>query len=260
MAKRNRKLVYCKRGLVEKTKEYVEIIIYIYKYMKFLIFGNGQMGQAFHSFLSKQAGEEVKIAVGVDIRNKEDVDRVVGEERPDAIINCAGKTNLDWCEENRLECFNVNTIGSNVVGEIAQNRGVYLVHLSSGCLQESLTAEEAHKEEDPPHPTSYYSWTKVWAENLLLECARRKNLKVLIIRGRQLVSAVASPRNALTKMLTYTKFVDTPNSITVVEDMVDATYQLIKKKATGVYNIANPGIMSPYRIAELLKELVRPDM
>jgi dTDP-4-dehydrorhamnose reductase len=82
----------------------------------------------------------------------------------------------------------------------------------------------------------------------------------LIIRPRQPVSAKASPRNALTKMLTYTKFIDTPNSMTVVEDLGEVTEKLVTKGATGVYNVANAGIMTPYRLALLLKELVKPDL
>lgn len=218
------------------------------------------MGEAYKEYFSTRENFEVSLAGDIDIRKLQAVKNAIADFNPDVIINCAGKTNLDWCEMNKLECFDVNVLGADTVAEAAQQAGAYLVHLSSGCVQESLTENEARKETDPPHPLAFYSWTKVWAENLLLERQARQNLKVLILRGRQLVSAKASPRNALTKLITYSKFIDTPNSMTVVEDMVDVTRQLIEKQVTGIINVANPGIMTPYNLAALLKELVRPDM
>jgi dTDP-4-dehydrorhamnose reductase len=127
-------------------------------------------------------------------------------------------------------------------------------------VQESLTADVVHAEEDTPHPLCFYSWTKVWAENLLTERAARGTLKVLILRPRQLLSSMVSPRNALVKMMTYSKFIDTPNSCTIVEDLMDVTAKLVAKDATGLYNVVNPGVTSPLRIAAALKERLKPEM
>lgn len=237
--------------------------------MKILIFGAGQFGAAYKEYFDKKQEEwQASIVTGVDIRDLEQVRHVVKEALPEIIINVAARTNLDWCEQNQLECFHVNTLGADNVGRACQEQGVYLVHMSSGCLQESKTAQEIHSEEDIPDPLSFYSWTKVWAENLLQERAQKRGiaaemtapLKVLILRPRQPLSAKVSPRNALAKMLTYTKFVDTPNSCTIVDDLMRATEELIKKNATGVFNVVNQGITSPYEIALFLKEIIKPEM
>ena len=227
--------------------------------MKVLIFGRGQLGQAYEEYYLEK-GEEVAIDQDVDIRNFDQVSSAIADFQPDVVINCAGKTNLDWCEQNQLECFDVNTLGSDTIGRACQEAGVYLVHLSSGCVQESQSADIVHTEDDPAHPLAFYSWTKVWAENLLMERAARQGLKVLLLRGRQLMSAKANKRNALTKLLTYNKFIDTANSMTIVEDLIEVTDKLIGLRAEGLYNITNPGIMTPFRLAQLLKELVKPDM
>lgn len=229
--------------------------------MKILIFGKGQFAQAYIEFFSKQSGFEARLAPsGTDIRDLKAVSAAIAVAKPDVVINTAAKTNLDWCEQNKLECFDTNTLGADTVGQACQELGVRLVHISTGCIQASATAEEAHKEDDPPTPTSFYSWTKYWADQMLLLRKNRDGLKLLILRPRQPVSAQASPRNALVKLLTYTKFIDTPNSMTVVEDFVEVTKQLIEKNASGLYNVANAGIMTPYRLALLLKEFVKPDL
>lgn len=225
---------------------------------RILIFGQGQVGTFYRDYFAAQ-GIEI-LAPKVDVRDADAVLVAVQAASPDVIINATGKTDIDWCERNRLEAVDVNTLGADNIGAAARQANTYLVHVSSGCIQESLAADEVRSETDPPHPLCFYSWTKVWAENLLLERASREGLKVLILRPRQLLSSMPSPRNALVKMLTYVKFIDTPNSCTVVEDLMTVTGQLVKLDATGVYNVVNPGITTPYRIAELLKLHLRPEM
>lgn len=225
---------------------------------KILIFGRGQLGSFYREhFVSK--GFEVESPAG-DIREESFVSGAVSAVEPDLIINVAAKTNIDWCEMNRLEAFQINTLGTDVIAKVAEERGIYLVHISSGCVQESVSADVIHVEEDAPHPLSYYSWTKVWAENLLSERAARGSLKVLMLRPRQLLSSMVSPRNALVKMMTYSKFVDTPNSCTIVEDLMRVTEHLVAKDSTGLYNVVNPGVTSPLRIAGLLKTHLKPEM
>ncbi len=223
-----------------------------------VIFGRGQVGTFYKDYFGSRGFNIVQPTV--DIRDYEGVKKAVAEAGPEFVISTAGKTNIDWCEQNKLEAFDVNVLGADNIARVCQEQNVYLVHISSGCIQESKTADEVHQEEDLPNPTGYYGWTKVWAENLIMDRANRQGLKVLVLRPRQLVSAMVSPRNALTKMLTYSKFIDTANSCTVVEDLMYVTEELVKKGRTGVYNVANPGVTSPYRIALKLKELIKPGM
>ncbi len=223
-----------------------------------LIFGRGQLGTFYRDFFTSK-GCAVESPAG-DIREEAFVSGAVSSVQPDLIINAAAKTNIDWCEMNKTEAFEINVLGAEMIAKVAEERGVYLLHISSGCVQESPTADVIHTEEDTPHPLCYYSWTKVWAENLLNERMLRGSLKVLKLRPRQLLSGMVSPRNALVKMLTYSKFIDTPNSCTIVEDLMDVTWTLLSKDATGLYNVANPGFTTPYRIAELLKAHLKPEM
>ncbi len=223
-----------------------------------LIFGRGQLGQ-FYSTYFTQRGMNVVMA-DVDIRDAQAVQSAVASHQPEMVINVAGKTDIDWCERNKLEAFDINTLGAENVALACLQYGVYFIHVSSGCVQKSTSAAQVWSEDDPVSPLCYYAWTKVWAENLLFDLHRKRGLPLLVLRPRQLLSSMVSPRNAITKMLTYDKFVDTPNSCTIVEDLMVVTDELFKKRATGLYNVVNEGITTPYRIAEILKEIVRPEM
>ncbi|MFA5174987.1 MAG: sugar nucleotide-binding protein [Patescibacteria group bacterium] len=227
---------------------------------KIFITGKGQLGSFFQEYFIEKGAEVFVFGSELDVRDENMLRKKVEEINPDLLIHTAAKTNIDWCEQNKLECFAINTLGADNVAKICAEKDIYLVHISSGCVLESKSAEDAQTEEVKPSPLCYYSWTKVWAEEMISHRARKQGLKTLILRPRQLLSAKVSPRNALTKMLTYDKFIDMPNSCTVIEDLMFAVDELIKKDATGVFNVANPGVTTPYEIALALKEIIKPEM
>ena len=223
-----------------------------------LIFGRGQLGQFYHEYFGAN-GAAVETP-DLDIRNRAAVAAAIDGFHPDLVINAAAKTNIDWCEQHQLECFDINTLGAAAVAAVCAERGVYLVHLSSGCVQESKTKDEVWTEDAPVSPLCFYAWTKVWAEHLVNDYAKRHGLKALIQRPRQLLSGKVATRNAVTKLLTYSHFVDTANSCTIVEDLMGVTDALVRRDATGTFNVVNEGIITPYDIALLLQEMVKPDM
>jgi len=224
------------------------------------ITGKGQLGSFYKDYFEAKGATVAAFGSELDVRDERTMRARVENFQPDLVIHTAAKTNIDWCEQHKLEAFNINTLGTDVIGKVCQEKGIYLVHISSGCVLESKSADDAQTEEVVPSPLCFYSWTKVWAEEMLSHRARRHGLKVLLLRPRQLLSSKVDPRNALTKMLTYNKFIDTPNSCTVVEDLMRVTEELVHRSITGVYNVTNPGVTTPYEIAMALKEIVKPEM
>jgi dTDP-4-dehydrorhamnose reductase len=226
--------------------------------VKVLIFGNGQVGN-FYVEHFQAGGNAARIAVGVDITDIAQVREAVADHAPDVVINTAAKTNLEWCGNNRLGAFEVNVLGAGNVAKACDERDVYLVHYSSGCIFSSVNGTDAKEENADPNPASYYGWTKVWSEEIV-NFERSARFRSLILRPRQPVSAQVSPKNMLVKMLTFAKFVDTPNSGTVIEDLMSWTDQLIDREATGVFHVANSGWTTPYKIGEMIQEHVLPEL
>ncbi len=224
---------------------------------KVLIFGNGQIAN-FYLEHWRDSDYDASVAEA-DIRHIEEVQQAVESAQPDIIINTAAKTNLEWCGLHRLESFAVNVLGAANIARVADEKNIYFIHYSSGCIYSSVSGKDAKVETDLPNPDSYYGWTKVWAEEMI-GFERSDNFKCLILRPRQPVSAQVNHKNMLVKMLTFSKFIDTPNSGTVIEDLMDWTDQLIEKDATGIYHVANTGWTTPYDIGLLIKKHILPDL
>lgn len=228
---------------------------------KVLIFGRGQLSMHYKKYY-ESFGFEVTVMTRpeADIRNFESVKAAIQKVKPNLVINAAGITNIDWSELNKEETYQTNTVGADNIGRACQEAGVFMVHLSSGCVHNSDTLADIKAETTRPTPLCYYSVTKIEADELLLKRMYEQGLRVLIVRPRQLLSAVPHPKNVLAKMLIYTKFHDKPNSMTVIEDLVWVTDELMRRGRTGLYNVVNPGITTPYKIAQMIKEVINPDL
>ena len=185
----------------------------------------------------------------VDIADPVGVAAALEQYHPDIVVNAAGKTgrpNVDWCEDHKAETLHANVLGPLVLREACDARGIYLVHLSSGCMYAGDNGGRGFTEDDEPNFLgSYYSRTKVWSEATLREfCAQDPG--ILIIRPRMPFDGTLQARNLLTKLAGYATVLDEPNSFTFIPDMMDAMQALMERRAKGIFNVVNPGRMSPY--------------
>ncbi len=225
---------------------------------KILIFGNGQIGNFYRDYFFTETDHKVVLSTA-NITKMGELEDEFKRLQPTVVINTAGKTNLEWIMKNQLEAFNVNVLGADNIAKLCDRHGAYYIFLSSGCIFESVDENDAKTEKDEPSPQAYYSWTKVWAEQLI-NYKKSDEFKSLILRPRQPISSEVNHKNMLVKLLTFTRYIDTPNTGTVIEDLMDWTQKLMEKRVTGVVNAANEGYSTPYKIALMLKEHVLPEL
>jgi dTDP-4-dehydrorhamnose reductase len=224
---------------------------------KVLIFGNGFVA----SLLAESDDPRFDVVISqANVLDEAALRAAFEEHRPAIVVNTAAKTNIDWCESHRDITFQVNVLGSDNVAKVCAETGAYLVQFSSGCLQESRGPNDMKRESDAINPLCFYAWTKAWSEHLISDRCTRDGLRALFIRPRLLMSSRLSSRNSILKLLTYSRFIDVEQSATIAEDMVSALWELVAQRAVGAYNVANPGLISPWEIAGMLRETIAPDL
>jgi len=220
--------------------------------MKVLLLGSG--GYLGQHLLAKYPDA---VTQKVDIADQQAVSNALDEIKPDVVVNAAGKTgrpNVDWCEDHKIETLRANVTGPLVLLEECAKRDLYWVHLGSGCIYEGDNEGKGFCEEDPPNfYGSFYARTKAWIDWVL------KDFPVLVLRLRMPFDGTQHPRNLLSKLVSYDRILDVQNSLTFIPDFLEAAESLIAKRKTGIYNIVNPGTISPYEIMEMYKNIVQPD-
>lgn len=228
------------------------------RFVRVLLLGSkGYMGEQFKALYPDA------VCPSVDIAERAAVAELLDKEKPEVVINCAGKTgkpNVDWCEDHKPETFHANVTGVCVLLEECAARNLYLVHLSSGCIYAGDNGGKGFSEDDPPNfAGSFYSRTKAWSDQMCKDFADFPGGGgVLTLRLRMPFDGTKAPRNLLSKISKYQKVLDYENSLTYIPDFLDVAQKLIAKRKTGVYNVVNEGVMSPFGIMTLWKEIVDP--
>ena len=222
--------------------------------MKILILGKGFVATR----CLEEWGEEA-IMPGNKIHTKEDMLKLLDEHSPDVVLNAAGvtgKPNVDWCEDHQTETIEGNTVLPIVVALACQEKGVYLLHVGSGCIYygDSPHEDKKWRESDHGNPTPVYSRAK-WSADLVLSTLP----SVGIARIRMPIDWKPGPRNLIDKLAKYEKVIDVENSVTIIDDMVEVFYKLLEKKAEGIFHVTNPGTLKHRELIALYEELVDSD-
>lgn len=216
-----------------------------------LVFGPGYLGTR---FAESTPGAILSTA---NIANEEEVREAIETFHPDVVVNFAGKTgkpNVDWCESNKVATFRSNVTGALVLAEVCQDLGLHLTHISSGCIFYGASPDErGWHESDFANPSAFYSRTKYAAELVLSQLEH-----VAIVRLRMPIDSKPGSRNLITKLANYPKIIDVENSVTVIDDLMEAVRGIAEQKAEGIFHAVNPGIMRHRDLMALYTELVNP--
>ncbi|HZZ18103.1 MAG TPA: sugar nucleotide-binding protein [Opitutaceae bacterium] len=228
--------------------------------MIYLLGGSGYVGQAYQALLKRRgiAFRNLKRAE-LDYADADTLSADLKRERPEFLINAAGytgKPNVDACELHKTECLLGNAVLPGIVAKACEEAGVPWGHVSSGCIYTGDGPREAgFNEEDVPNFTfrtnncSFYSGTKGLGEEVL---AGHPN--VFIWRLRIPFDGVENPRNYLTKLMRYQRLLEATNSISQLDEFVEATLDCWTKRVPfGTYNVTNPGKVTTHEVVDLIK-------
>lgn len=173
------------------------------------------------------------------------------------VINCAGyigKPNVDACELAKADCIEGNVLLPAMLAQLCNENKYDFTQISSGCIYGGY--EKDFTEDDAPNfdfqNGSFYSGTKALAEKVVLQ----NNPNSYVFRLRIPFDEYESPRNYLTKLLSYDTLLDAKNSLSHRADFAKYSIDLIEQGAPkGIYNIANKGSVTTKHVTELFKLL-----
>jgi UDP-glucose 4,6-dehydratase len=172
------------------------------------------------------------------------------------IINCAGyvgKPNVDACESNKGDTIMGNIILPTNLANFCTTNHSTLVQISSGCIYNGYSKKFSEKDEAnfDFQNGSFYSGTKALCEKMIL----KHNPRSYIFRLRIPFDEHESPRNYLTKLLSYDKLLNAENSLSHRGDFAKYVIELLEQKVPhGIYNITNKGSTDTKSVVDLIKK------
>jgi dTDP-4-dehydrorhamnose reductase len=175
----------------------------------------------------------------VDLVDRDQVEQVVGEFGPDAVVNSAAMTNVDACELDPDAAFAANALGVRHLAVAADRIGAHVVHVSTDYVFDG-ERERPYDEWDAVNPVSEYGRSKLGGELELQRHARSwaiaRTSWVFGRRGTDLVSWAfgAHDRGELDGVLA-----DQVSVPTYAPDLARLLARWAVERRTGLYHVTS---------------------
>ncbi len=193
------------------------------------------------------AREHEVVALGraeLDVMSPEAVAGRLLEERPHAVVNCAGYTSVDGAEADPASAMATNAEGARNVAAAATEVGAEVVYPSTDYVFDG-TKGEPYVESDEPGPLSAYGRSKLAGERETIAA----NPRHYVVRSSWLFG-----RSGNNFVETVLRLAEERGEVAVVDDQLGCpTYtrhlagglrRLLGSEAYGVHHMAGAGLCS----------------
>ena len=204
------------------------------------------------------AVESPTIDADLDITNEYQVKTIIAENDPDIIVHLAAMTNVDGCELNPDQAYEVNVRGT--VNLLNHFNGKFVL-LSTDYVFDGN--EGPYSENDTVNPKNVYGKTKLEAERKVREFSAdwlilRTNV-VWNIGGKYKASFVDWLVEELDEGNQVRIVTDQWNNPTHTEDLGCVINELLKHDASGLYHYGSAEVLNRYDFARLIANIYNLD-
>ena len=174
------------------------------------------------------------------------------EESFDQIIHGAALTQVDHCELNKEEAYNVNVKAVQYLLELFEPQKTPILYVSTDFVFDGEKGN--YEEEDTTGPVNWYGQTKVDAENLVRKYAGPWSIaRTCLVYGQVRYGTRANIISWVKENLENDRPIkvvsDQWRTPTFVLDLVAGIQLMIDKKAEGIFHISGEEGMTPFDMA-----------
>ena len=212
--------------------------------MKVLVTGvKGQLGYDVVRELEKRQIEAVGVDVEeMDITDAAQVETVIRNVNPDAVIHCAAYTAVDAAEDNEELCRRVNAQGTENVAKVCQEMDLKMMYISTDYVFDGQ-GTRPWEPDDERDPLNVYGQTKYEGE-LAVEKYVEKFFIVRIawvfgVNGKNFIKTMLNLGKTHDKLTVVN---DQTGSPTYTYDLARLLADMIQTDKYGRYHATNEGI------------------
>jgi len=219
---------------------------------KFFITGaNGQLAMEFtSSMVQRGLNYTVFSKDQLDITDFKKTEKIISEEKPDILLNCAAYNLVDKAEDEPAKAFKINSEAVSNLAAICKRHNIFLVHFSSDYVFDGRKGD-LYTEDDQPNPLNVYGQSKLKGEEAICE-----QLEDYLIFRLSWVFGDGQ-QNFFYKLLQWAEekrslqIVSDEISVpTFTRDVVKFTLKALEEDLRGVYHLTNKGQCSRYECAK----------
>ena len=190
-----------------------------------------------------------------DVSNKNQVEKAFKKTNPDIVVHAATLTNVDQCETNPDLAWKINVEGTRNTASAAKACNAFLLYISTDYVFNGKKGN--YSETDTPNPINHYGITKLKAEELVTDlideyCIARTSVIYGATPAAGKINFALWLLNKLKQQEPAKIVVDQWNSPTLNTNLAEMTWEIIKRKITGIYHISGATRISRYEFATTL--------
>ena len=219
--------------------------------MKILIVGaGGLVGKEFARQFSN--GHQVLALThsDLDITDTPEVRRMILDESPALIINCA-VLGVDACELDPSLAYAVNVIGAKTLAKAADDVDAEFLQISSNFVFGDTRRDDSfYTINDVPTPISMYGQTKLAGERVVVAGSRRSFIvRTSWVFGEGKGNFFSTAPRSLYAAKKIRAITDAWASATYVRDLVSRVHEILTFRYYSTYHVVNDGLCSYYDFA-----------
>lgn len=211
----------------------------------------GTLGQAFSRICDiRGLDHDLLTRADMNIADCASVEAALSRHRPWAVVNTAGYVRVDEAAHNIEQCYRENANGAEILARACAKLGIPFVTFSSDLVFDGQLGR-AYVESDEVCPVCVYGSSKAEAERRVLDACPQ----ALVVR----TSAFFGPWDrysfvhGVLRDLSAGRMVQASDALlvspTYVPDLAHAALDLLIDGATGIWHLANQGVISWHELA-----------
>ncbi len=182
-----------------------------------------------------------------DLTDRQQVENLLEQVRPDVILNCAALANLDRCEEDPELARRMNADLPGWLAGWTHRNAAGLVHISTDAVFDG--AQGNYGETDAPNPLGRYAVTKLEGEQRVLSAdphaaVCRVNFYGCSPSGKR--SLVEFFYNNLSVGNVVNGFTDVLFCPLYVQDLSEILWKIMQQRISGLYHVVSSECLSKY--------------
>jgi dTDP-4-dehydrorhamnose reductase len=232
----------------------------------FIIGHNGWIGKQYTELFKKN---KIEYSYSLARAETSELKRDILAYNPTHVLCCTGRTHgttkdgtryttIDYLEnkETLVENINDNLYVPMSISMFCDKHNIHFTYIGTGCIfeyDEKHTQQVGFTDDERPNFFgSNYSIVKGFTDVLMHQT------NALNLRIRMPITSSNNTRNFITKILNYKKICSIPNSMSVLDELLPLSIEMMENNERGTFNFTNPGTISHNEILQMYKDEIDP--